>query len=149
VLWELETIPDPSSLFYRVHRNYVRNGLGPHIFSSRSGAMSVDWCRYSSAEESRLRAKTPSDNGVVALKCHEVRSSTSATPLLTLLVEHSPIQANNTGNLPPNRSHTDVKAINCLIEETTVRYKLWNACGRQWKISVDEPVCQNPPAGCS
>lgn len=50
--------------------------------------MSVDWEKYSTAEEARLRAKEPEKNGIVALIAGRVRA------IDNLIVEHEPILSN-------------------------------------------------------
>jgi hypothetical protein len=144
-----EEIPDSATLFYRVHRSYVRSGLKHNIFTAKEGAMSTDWCRYSSAESARLRSKTPSENGIVAFNAGKLRALLIETPSYNLEVDHSPIQPNNSRGLPPNQAHTNVRTTNCQIDETAVRYKLWEICGKKWSIDIDEQVCHTPPATCS
>jgi hypothetical protein len=144
-----ENIPDPATLYYRVHRSYVRAGLRANIFRSQKGSMSTDWCRYSSAEAARLRAKTPADNGIVELNAGKLRKLASEIPSYNLELRHFPTQPNNAEGLAANQAHVNVHPINCQIEETEIRYKLWEICGKKWKIDVDEQVSDSVPPTCS
>ena len=56
--------------------------------------MSVDWAKYTTPEETRTRARKPSENAVVQFEVAEVRA------LPGQKVEHLP--------LPENRSHSGV-----------------------------------------
>lgn len=58
------------------------------------GGMSCDWEQYSTAEETRKRAKKPSETGVISMIAGEI----GAVPNQRL--EHEPI--------PENRSHSEV-----------------------------------------
>lgn len=106
-IWSAEEIPDQDLLFVRVHRMWLRKsgGVSPGFFKNRpderTGAMSTDWSKYSSAEETRLRARKPEDNAVGRLLVAEVRA------IPDQIVVHTPIQ--NDPHLADNRSHTDVK----------------------------------------
>ncbi len=87
-------IPDADLLFMRIHRTYVQKGaLIAGVFCDKQGAMSTDWQRYSTAEETRARGRVPADNGVVSLPTGGVRKLGQA-------VMHSPIDT--------NRAHTSV-----------------------------------------
>jgi hypothetical protein len=71
--WQPESIPDQDRLFMRVHvKTWVRDGeVRPGAFQNRpEGApgMSTDWERYSSAEETRQRARKPLEQGVIAFR---------------------------------------------------------------------------------
>jgi len=59
--------------------------------------MSVDWEKYSSAQETRERAPNPSQNGVIALVTGDVRG------IEGLSVEHEPIRS--------NRAHTGIHGL--------------------------------------
>src|SRR5579871_912154 len=96
--WQTELIPDSASLFRRVHRSLLRGDevtTGAFQNSKGESGMSVDWAAYSSAEESRNRAKNPSDNAIIRLVAGQVRQVPNQS------VQHSPIDA--------NRSHTTVE----------------------------------------
>lgn len=68
---------------------------------SRTGAMSTDWCKYSTPEETRSRARKPDRNQIGRLSVNAVRQ------ILEQEVEHTPIQ--NHPTLADNRAHTDVR----------------------------------------
>ena len=73
--------------------------------------MSTDWCKYSTPEMTRARARIPSDNGVLSLPVGEVRG------IPGLSVIHTPDIENG------NRAHTDVKGITC-ERKTEIRVHL-------------------------
>lgn len=94
--WPEEHIPDTDQLYFRVHRQYVREDgtVGPSAFEDRGAAMSTDWAKYSTPMETRNRAsRNPGRNGVVSLHVGLVRA-------IPQVVRHSPIAA--------NRAHSDV-----------------------------------------
>ncbi len=94
--WPRENIPDENSLFYRIHRTWIQNGNPiPGAFKDREGAMSADWEKYSTPKETKNRARTPDDNGVVEMNVKDIRNIPNQT------VEHSPIP-------DINRSHTNI-----------------------------------------
>lgn len=103
-LWPVERIPDEDCLYFRVHKGFMdRDGKPiPGAFRNRpgegdeTGGMSTDWCRYSTAEESRSRGRVPTDNAVIKLIAGQVREIPEQS------VEHSPDSSRN------NRAHTDV-----------------------------------------
>ena len=105
--WPSEAIPDGDHLFVRVHRQWLRkNGsVAPGFFKNRpderTGAMSTDWSKYSTPDETRVRAKKPHDNAVGRLIVVDVRA------IPEQMVVHTPIQ--NHPELPDNRSHTDIQ----------------------------------------
>lgn len=65
-----------------------------------TGAMSTDWSRYATPEETRARARKPSLNAVGRLHVGAVRQ----IPMQAVV--HSPIR--NHPTLPDNRAHADV-----------------------------------------
>lgn len=77
------------------------------------GAMSTDWDKYASPEETRLRASTsgfsPADFAVMALPVRDVRG-------LAQIVEHDP--------LPDNRAHTNLTG----EKDAEIRLKLTRLC---------------------
>jgi hypothetical protein len=110
--WDVEEIPNDDVLYLRVHTNDVDNGRPtPGAFRNRASpyaphqpsAMSSDWCRYSTAQETQRRARIPELNGVVALPVLAVRH----VPLQAVV--HNPLfpTAVNPG-CPNNRAHTDI-----------------------------------------
>ena len=94
--WPIEEIPDSDSVFMRAHRGHFRNGeLQPGVFRAHGSGMSVNWAKYSSAEETRQQAtKKPEDNAVISILVAGIRK------IGVLRVEHSPE--------PSNRAHSDV-----------------------------------------
>lgn len=119
--WPKEHIPDPDHLYFRVHRQYVRQDgtVGPSAFENRGGAISTDWSRYSTPIETRSRAKQPDDNGVVSLQAGLVRA-------IPQVVEHTPLAA--------NRSHSDVVG----DKSAEVRAMLRRIAA--WKIPATPPA---------
>jgi hypothetical protein len=104
--WKSEPIPENSLLFMRVHRAYIDEKGAPTPGAFRNlptpeSGMSTDWCKYSSAEETRQRARSPAENGVIALPVESVRQIPGQT------VEHTP-QQRPPEPLKPNRAHTDI-----------------------------------------
>lgn len=125
--WPAEEIPDDHKLYMRVHRNNVVNreltpvALRDHAppNGGRAG-MSTDWCRYSSPEETRQRAKSSPDNyGVVEMVVSVVRA------IPGVVVEHTPE--------PKNRAHTDVFGDK---KDQEIRVRLTRAC--HWVIDPPE-----------
>lgn len=105
----IEDIPDADSVFMRAHKAYFRDGqLEPGVFTSKEGpGMSVDWDKYSSKEETRQRARTPSDNAVIAFSVRGIRK------IDTLDVKHLPE--------PENRAHSEVDLTAKREELTEIR----------------------------
>ena len=101
----------------RVHRDYAPDGqLAPGVFRDIGRGMSTDWQKYSTAEETRARAKVPLKNGVISLVSGGVRTC-------GMSVEHAPISN--------NRAHTEV-----IGEKTTeVRFKLLRLA--QWVLPFE------------
>jgi hypothetical protein len=105
-LWPREDIPKDHYLYVRVHQSWIKNNrVVPGFFQNRpsehTGAMSTDWCKYSTPEDTRCRAKKPEMNGVGQLLVSEVEDIPGQ------IVEHTPLQ--NDPAIPDNRAHTDVK----------------------------------------
>jgi hypothetical protein len=107
----IEQIPDPDRIFMRVPTQWLpARQLHPGVFRETEGAISVDWERYSSAQQTRDRARNPSQNGVIALVTGHVRG------IEALSVEHEPIRSNRAhsgihgltqpGSLPAEESKT-------------------------------------------
>ena len=93
--WPIEVIPDADFVFMRAHRTYFRNGeLQPGVFRDHDG-MSVNWDRYSSAEETKQQAKKfPDENAVIKMPVIDIRQ------IADLRVEHRPE--------PVNRAHSEI-----------------------------------------
>lgn len=135
-MWEVEDIPDEDRLFLRVHVNDVRaSGGKPHpgVFRERQGSMSVDWGKYSTAEESRNRARHPERVGILALIAGSVRSIEGLTVL------HEPDEERN------NRAHSGVHGIfdpgadDPDVRKTMIRSKLF-ALFNQWLLEPNDQV---------
>ncbi len=94
----IEYIPDPDHLFMRVAKGWLPSGaLHPGIFREIAGAISVDWEKYSTAQQTRDRAPKPSQFGVVELVTGKVRK------IEGLSVQHEP-----TGE---NRAHSGIHGL--------------------------------------
>jgi hypothetical protein len=103
--WPKEYIPDADHVFFRAHKNLSpTRQIGPNVFREHGGGMSVDWERYSSAEECRNRARSPNDNAVLRLNVGAMRKIEGLT------VEHEPKQ--------DNRAHSNVSGLGKLPEES-------------------------------
>ena len=115
-------IPNEDELFFRVHRSYLRDGeIIPGAFRDQGDhpilrGMSTDWNRYSTAEESRKRARSPEDNGIVSLEVARVRAISG------LEVDHDPQWR--------NRAHSHVNG----EKDAEARLKLTRAS--RWVISI-------------
>lgn len=118
--WPQEAIPDADTLLMRVHRNNFPDGqLAPGVFRDIEGSMSTDWIKYSTAEQTRQRARTPAANGVLRLPVGGVRADASPR------VEHTPDIARG------NRAHADVTG----EKSTENRLKLLRLS--EWVIPIE------------
>jgi hypothetical protein len=120
-----EEIPDDHSLFYRIHKTYIRdNDIPPNAMVAKGeGGMSTDWSKYSDAETLLKRAKNPADNAIVRFIVGEVRG------LEGLSVKHRPIIE--------NYSHSEVYGIPEKGPfKTSIRAQLANIA--QWEIEVSK-----------
>ena len=69
---KIEDIPGRDRLFYRVHDNALKQGgkIHPGCFKQQGEGdergMSMDWERYSSAQDCRNRAREPRANSIVS-----------------------------------------------------------------------------------
>ena len=94
-MFPIEEIPDADTVFMRAHRNLLRDGeIVPGVFRAQGLAMSVDWSKYATPEETQRRARKPLDNAILAMIAGEIRSRAG------LAVNHSPV--------PENQAHADV-----------------------------------------
>lgn len=113
VIWEVEDIPNESTVFMRAHRSHFIKESGelrPGVFRDQGAAMSVDWDKYATPEATGERAKVPADNAVLALNVGAIRE------IDTLRVIHEPLAV--------NRAHSGVHG-----EKTEeVRVKLLRRC---------------------
>jgi hypothetical protein len=121
-MWEVENISDEDLVYYRVHKIYYNKGkLQSGVFKEQGNAMSVDWCKYSTPDDSISRAKIPEDNGIVSFVVGDLRS-------LYLDVKHSPSKN--------NRAHSDVKGRKKLIKsDSEIRFKLKRMA--KWEIPLN------------
>lgn len=114
--WEAEIIPNKDFLFRNVHQNYIAvdqpNVIPPGNFQEHNHGISMDWDKYSSAEECRQTAKEPDLNGVITINVGKIRG------LESLEVQHEP--------KPSNRAHTNIHRLNNLRPQrkTKIRLKL-------------------------
>lgn len=94
-MFEVEEIPDDHSLYMRIHRQFIKEGiLQPGAFKNHGEGMSTDWSNYSIPSDTQNMARNPFDNGVISLNVGETRLIPDQT------VIHSPKD--------DNRAHTDV-----------------------------------------
>jgi hypothetical protein len=126
--WQKEDIPDPHLLYMRVHRNNVNKFGEPNTVAlkdhappdgSKQPSLSVDWCRYSSPEETQGRTGQPEKYGVVRMVAGVVRE------IQGLTVEHDP--------LAENRAHSEIYGNK---KDQEVRVLLTRAC--DWVIAVPQ-----------
>lgn len=117
--WEIESVPDGAALYMRVHKNWLEgNGLKLGVFRNRDdGGMSVDWEKYSTAQDTRKRARDPAANYVIVLIAGEVRNVPEQK------VVHEPDVETN------NRAHTNIFGVK--DEEARVKF------GRLWKWAIE------------
>ena len=98
--WPVEVIPDEDFLYHRIHQTFIRsNEIYAAAFVNRpkgSLSMSVDWAKYAMPEDTKARAKKPSENAIVRFVAGEVRTVPGQK------VEHSPNLSEN------NRAHADI-----------------------------------------
>jgi len=104
--WDIEDIPDADALYMRIHNADIdADGEPmPRAFRLRKdkdgvpeAGMSTDWNKYSTAEQSRQRARVPNDNAIISMNVGDVRSIPDQK------VEHKPI--------PENRSHSEISGV--------------------------------------
>ncbi len=98
IKWKVEYIPDEDDLYYRMHKQYFEENLEiipASGFRPIGNSLSTDWSKYSTSEESRLKAKKPEENRIIQMNVGDVRE-------VPLKVQHNPSVKFN------NRAHTDV-----------------------------------------
>jgi hypothetical protein len=128
--WVSEPIPDQDLLYRRVHKMWVDSdgSIITGVFQNRPTdqvGMSTDWQKYSTPQETRLRARKPQDNAVIQMVGGKVREIPNQR------VAHTPDRANN------NRAHTDVFG----EKNPETRIKFSRIC--QVIISLDAPLTLN------
>ncbi len=128
----VEEIPDEDLLFLRVHKiNVQNNKLLPIAYKIKGeGGLSTDWSRYSTPQQSRERARIPSDNGVVSFEVKSVRKG-------ELKVLHCPIEGDLELAITPNQAHSEIHGIPSHDPDKT---KIRLLLGRiyKWEIDFDE-----------
>jgi len=106
-LWPVEEIPDADHVFYRVPVGWLKPAGTIHsgVFREVGGAMSVDWEKYCTAEESRARPGKPERFGILRMNVGFVRA------IRDLSVKHEPVY--QPSRTPPlvNRAHSGVHGI--------------------------------------
>jgi hypothetical protein len=100
ISWVSESLPNEDHLWMRVHKVQWSNGdIAPGAFRNLptpADGMSTDWAKYSTADDTRNRARIPKDNAVIQLEIEKVRQLPDQT------VVHTPDLTKQ------NRAHTDV-----------------------------------------
>lgn len=143
-IWEAEDIPSDDALYVYVHCQWIRNGrIVPGFFKNRpdeeTGAMSTDWCKYSTPDETRHRARKLGVNGVGRLHVEAVWKIGADTAFHQTVV-HTPIQ--HSPDFPDNRAHTDVRG----PKETAdldVQFQFSEICTLVRSVPTpDDPACQ-------
>lgn len=118
VTWPSEVIPPDDELYMRIHRTYYLNPplpyseIPPGAFREQQGAMSTDWSKYSTPEQTRNRCESPEDNAVIALTVRDVEA------IAGLSVRHTPDWPRG------NRAHTDVQGIKAGDRSEVTRRRL-------------------------
>lgn len=134
--YEKEHILDNQKLFYRIHKINFDNDsqkIIPGAFDpqpkGKSTEMSVDWGKYSTAQQTRDRAKKPDDNGVVSFICKHVRD----TPF-PLQVRHAPTLNENIRN----QAHSVIFNVPLSPNDIGLGYrlKLRDIC--KWEIKINK-----------
>lgn len=112
VNFAIEPIPDSDFVFMRAHKERMKTGSpSASVFTPHGDGMSVDWDKYSTAEDTQARGKTPTDNAVISLGVGDIREISYGLDVI-----HDP--------LPNNRAHSGVNLPDDNAELTEVRLKL-------------------------
>ena len=104
-------IPASDAIFFRAHSShYKNNAWQPSGFRKQGVAMSVDWSRFSSAEEAHQRAKHPQKNAIFSFNVGAVREIHDGKANLRVL--HEPVWGRAASKsepaIPMNRAHSGV-----------------------------------------
>jgi len=126
--WSIENIPDNNIIFYRMHKQYYEDN--PEIilgsgFKPQGKAMSTDWKKYSTPEQSLLRASSPNENRIISMKVGKIRAS-------PLIIEHSPSKKYC------NRAHTDVLGLKSISRSKKNRIREYLASNSIWVLLSEE-----------
>lgn len=109
VAFPVEEIPDAASVLMRAHQDFfIKGELQPGVFRNQQGAMSLDWDKYSSAEQTRTRARKPDLNAVISLIAGGIRS------IKNLEILHAPEidnQAHSECALPDDETLTEIRVL--------------------------------------
>lgn len=100
---EVEEISDEDRMFYRIPQKQLGpEGIHEGVFRDRRGdGMSVDWEKYSTAQQTRERGRLDADEyGIVAFVAGQVR----AIRVPPLSVVHHPVEG--------NQAHSHIHGIN-------------------------------------
>ena len=113
VIFAVEAIPDEALVFMRAHKTRIKNGLPtPSAFAPKgNGRLSVEWEKYATPEQTRLRGKVPEDNAVVQMVTGQIRGIRE-----DLDVEHVPLET--------NQAHSEINIPLDHVEQTQVRLLL-------------------------
>lgn len=131
----IEIIDNDSKLYYRIHRQYFRDGeLSPSVFKEtglgNQKSMSADWEKYSTPHKSRMRARKPELNGIAHFIAGKLRN-------LTLRVTHAP--RCDPDPEKDNQAHTDVNGTDRPIDDDSeLRLKLLDEI--TWDIYPSDSV---------
>lgn len=128
----IEDIDDKAKLFYRINKNFIDHGISdsnekikPWAFDPYPRGvleMSVNWEKYCSALETKMKAKMgPDKYWVVSFVSWNIRKSN-----LWLKVTHAPSK--------DNRSHSIIHDVQSEANDPEVRLFLRRIC--VWEISI-------------
>jgi hypothetical protein len=110
--WPVEEIPDEAGLFYRVHHGFADPDGKPtpgafhnNPKSDPNAGMSVNWDKYSTAEEARQGTRKPAtEYAIVKLNAGKVRKLPNQT------VVHEPFDDNSSHSEVFGEKNTEVRA---------------------------------------
>jgi len=134
--FEIEDIPVSALLYYRIHKTKIdpdepheKRKIMPMAFDPQpqgSTQMSTDWNKYATPEESRNRAKVPSDNGIVSFLVERINNAP-----YPLNVKHDPVLSEPFSN----KAHTIVYDVPPRKKnDIGLRMKLRDICN--WEIHI-------------
>ena len=135
-VFPVEDVPDDDFLYYRIHKTKIDFSETDHKRKIKLIAfdpqpqgcteMSTDWSKYSTPDESRNRARVPSDNGIVSFHVQKVR----AEPY-PLSVKHDPTLVEHFRN----RSHTIIFEVPSRKNDIGIRLELRDICN--WELPIE------------